>query len=70
LGFASWAKDNPTTFKIVAAAIGGIALSIMAINAAMALNPLGLLYWCWRVIAGVVLAYKRFEGFRKIVDIF
>jgi hypothetical protein len=69
LGFATWAKENPGTFKIVAAAIGGIALSIMAINAAMALNPIGLIViGIGALIAGVVLAYKRFEGFRNIVD--
>ena len=70
LGFATWAKDNPGTFKIVAAAIGGIALSIMAINAAMALNPLGLIViGVGALIAGAALAYKRFEGFRKVVDV-
>ena len=70
LGFATWAKENPGTFKIVAAAIGGIALSIMAINAAMALNPLGLIViGIGALIAGVVLAYRRFEGFRNIVNI-
>jgi hypothetical protein len=69
LGFAAWAKENPTTFKVVAAAIGGIALSIMAINAAMALNPIGLIViGIGALIAGVVLAYKRFEGFRNIVN--
>ena len=70
LGFATWAKDNPGTFKIVAAAIGGIALSIMAINAAMAIGGVGLIViGVGALIAAVVLAYKRFEGFRKIVDI-
>jgi hypothetical protein len=69
LGFAAWAKENPGTFKVVAAAIGGIALSIMAINAAMALNPIGLIViGIGALIAGVVLAYKRFEGFRNIVN--
>jgi hypothetical protein len=69
LGFAAWAKENPGTFKVVAAAIGGIALSIMAINAAMALNPLGLIViGIGALIAGVVLAYKRFESFRTIVN--
>jgi hypothetical protein len=41
----------------------------MAINAAMALNPIGLIViGIGALIAGVVLAYKRFEGFRNIVD--
>jgi hypothetical protein len=42
----------------------------MAINAAMALNPLGLIViGIGALIAGVVLAYRRFEGFRNIVNI-
>ena len=69
LQFADWARENPGTFKIIAAAIGGIAVSIMAINAAMALNPIGLIViGIGALIAGVALAYRRFEGFRNIVD--
>ena len=69
LGIANWAKENPGTFKIVAAAIGAIALSIMAINFAMAANPLVLIVLGIAALIGILaLAYKRFEGFRKIVD--
>jgi hypothetical protein len=69
LGMASWAKDNPDTFKVLAAAIGAIAVSILAINAAMALNPISAIaIGVVALIAGVVLAYKRFETFRNIVD--
>jgi hypothetical protein len=69
LGIANWAKENPGTFKLVAAAIGGIALSIMAINFAMAANPLVLIVLGIAALIGILaLAYKRFEGFRKIVD--
>jgi hypothetical protein len=67
---ADWARENPTVFKIIAAAIGAIALSIMAINFAMALNPLGMIViGVAALIAGVAIAYKRFEGFRTIVDL-
>jgi hypothetical protein len=70
LGFANWAKENPGTFKVVAAAIGAIALSIIAINFAMAANPLVLIILgIAALIAILVVAYKRFEGFRKIVDV-
>jgi hypothetical protein len=70
LGFANWAKENPGTFKVVAAAIGAIALSIIAINFAMAANPLTLIaLGIAALIAILVVAYKRFEGFRKIVDL-
>jgi hypothetical protein len=69
LRMASWAKDNPTTFKILAGAIGAIAVSILAINAAMALNPISAIaIGVVALIASVVLAYKRFETFRNIVD--
>jgi hypothetical protein len=70
LSIASWAKENPGTFTKVAAAIGAIALAILAINFAMAANPLTLIaLGIAALVAGVVVAYNRFDGFRKIVDI-
>jgi hypothetical protein len=69
LGIANWAKENPGTFTKVAAAIGGIALAILAINFAMAANPLTLIaIGIAALVAGVVVAYNRFEGFKRIVD--
>jgi hypothetical protein len=69
LGMANWAKENPGTFKVLAAAIGAIALSILAINFAMAANPITLIgLGIAAVIGAVILAYKRFETFRNIVD--
>jgi len=69
LGMANWAKENPGTFKVLAAAIGAIAISILAINAAMALNPISAIaIGVVALVAGLVLAYKRFETFRNIVD--
>jgi hypothetical protein len=69
LGMANWAKENPGTFKILAAAIGAIAISILAINAAMALNPISAIaIGVVALVAGLVLAYKRFETFRMVVD--
>jgi hypothetical protein len=66
---ANWAKENPGTFKILAAAIGAIAISILAINAAMALNPISAIaIGVVALVAGLVLAYKRFETFRAVVD--
>jgi hypothetical protein len=41
--FATWAQDNPQTFMIIAGALAAIAASIVAINIAMALNPIGLI---------------------------
>jgi hypothetical protein len=67
--FAQWAQDNPNTFLIIAGALGAIALSIMAINVAMALNPISLIViGVIALIAALAIAYKKFEGFRNIVD--
>ena len=68
LKFADWAQKNPNVIMIVAGAIGVLATSILAVNAAMALNPVTL------IVAGilalgvaVVAAYKKFETFRNVV---
>jgi hypothetical protein len=53
----------------VAAAIAAIAVAITAVNIAMALNPIALIAaGIAALVVGLVVAYKRFEGFRKIVD--
>ena len=68
-GMADWASKNPQTFTIIAGAIGAIAISIMAINTAMALNPIGLIIiGVGLLIAALAIAYTKFEGFRKIID--
>jgi hypothetical protein len=67
--FGAWAQDNPQTFMIIAGALAAIAASIVAINIAMALNPIGLItIGVIALIAGLAIAYTKFEGFRKIVD--
>jgi hypothetical protein len=67
--FATWAQDNPETFMIIAGALAAVAASIVAINIAMALNPIGLIViGVIALIAGLAIAYKKFEGFRNIVD--
>jgi hypothetical protein len=67
--FATWAQNNPQTFMIIAGALAAIAASIVAINIAMALNPIGLIViGVIALIAGLAIAYKKFEGFRNIVD--
>jgi hypothetical protein len=64
-----WAQENPTYFMIAAGALAAIAASIVAINIAMALNPIGLIaIGIIGLIAGLVAAYKRFEGFRNLVN--
>ena len=67
-GMADWAAKNPQTFTIIAGAIGAIALSIMAVNTAMALNPIGLIIiGIGLLIAALAIAYTKFEGFRDVV---
>jgi hypothetical protein len=64
-----WAQNNPQAFMIIAGALGAIALSIMAINLAMSLNPISLIViGVIALIAALAIAYKKFEGFRNIVD--
>jgi hypothetical protein len=67
--FGDWAQNNPTAFTIIAAAIGAVALSIMAVNVAMALNPFSLIAaGIALLVVGLAVAYKKFEGFRNIVN--
>ena len=69
LQMASWAKDNPGIFLAIGAAIATIAASIIAVNVAMALNPFSLiLIGVIALGAALVLAYKKFEPFRTVVD--
>lgn len=67
--FSKWAQENPSLMKIATAAFVAMTGAIIALNIAMALNPVSL------VVAGIiavgaalVAAYQRFEGFRNIVN--
>lgn len=69
LKFSQWAQENPKTFQILAGAIGAIAIAIIAINTAIALGPFGLiLVGVVALGAALVIAYKKFEPFRTVVD--
>ena len=66
--FSAWAERNPTLLAVVIGAMGLLAVSILAVNAAMMLNPAVAITAA--VIAlgvAVVMAYKKFEGFRTVV---
>jgi hypothetical protein len=67
--FATWAQENPTLITAVAAAFGVMAASIVLVNAAMALNP-AVLITAGIVALGValVMAYKKFDTFRAVVN--
>jgi ElaB/YqjD/DUF883 family membrane-anchored ribosome-binding protein len=65
---ADWAQDNPKAFTIVAAAIGGIATALLAVNAVLAANPLTLIaVGIAALVTGLTIAYTKFEGFRNVV---
>jgi hypothetical protein len=67
---ADWAQKNPESFLIVAGALAAIATSIMLINLAMALNPIGaIVIGVISLIAVLAIAYKQFDGFRKVVNL-
>ena len=67
--FADWATKHPGLMTAAAVAVGVLSAAIMIMNAAMALNPVGLIVLgIAALIAALVTAYKKFEGFRKVVD--
>jgi len=67
--FATWAQDNPTLITAVAVAFGALAAAVVLVNAAMALNP-AVLITAGIVALGValVMAYKKFDTFRAVVQ--
>jgi hypothetical protein len=67
--FATWAQDNPTLITAVVVAFGALAAAVVLVNAAMALNP-AVLITAGIVALGValVMAYKRFDTFRAVVN--
>jgi hypothetical protein len=68
--FADWAADNPDTFLVIAGAISGIAVAILAVNTAMALNPFSIIaIGIGALVTGLVIAYNKFESFRDVVNI-
>lgn len=67
---AEWAQDNPKAFTIIAGTIAAVAASIMLVNVAMALNPFGLIMvGIAALVAGITIAYTKFETFRNIVRV-
>jgi hypothetical protein len=67
--FSEWAQKNPTLITAVAAAFGVLAASILLVNAAMALNPVVIIVaGITALIVSLVMAYKKFEGFRNVVN--
>jgi uncharacterized membrane protein YjjP (DUF1212 family) len=66
--FASWAQENPDLLAAVIAGMGILAVSILAVNAAMMLNPaVAITAGIIALGVAIVAAYKKFEGFREVV---
>ncbi|CAB4181056.1 hypothetical protein UFOVP1284_16 [uncultured Caudovirales phage] len=67
--FADWAQKNPDIFLTIAGAITAIATAILAVNFAMSLNPFSIIMIAvGALVTGIVIAYKKFETFRDIVN--
>jgi hypothetical protein len=67
--FAEWAEKNPGKITAIAIAFGVLSAAVMVMNAAMALNPVGLIVIAIAaLVAGLIAAYKKFDGFKKVVD--
>ena len=68
--FANWAQENPDLLAAVIAGMGILAVSILAVNAAMALNPaIAITAGIIALGVAIVAAYKKFEGFRTVVRV-
>jgi len=66
--FSDWAEKNPELLAAVIAGMGILAGSILAVNAAMMLNPaVAITAGILALGVAIVAAYKKFEGFREVV---
>jgi hypothetical protein len=67
--FSDWAAKHPEVFTVLAVALAAVAAAIVAINIAMSINPItAIAIGIGAVAAAAVIAYKKFETFRNIVD--
>jgi hypothetical protein len=68
--FALWAQANPGLMKLVTGAFVGLTAAVVALNIAMALNPITLIAAAIAGLIGLlVVAYAKFEGFRNAVNL-
>ena len=66
--FATWAQENPKLVTILAAAMGVLAASIVAVNIAMALNPYVAVAAAVAVLAaGLAYLWVKFENLRPLI---
>jgi phage-related protein len=68
--FSKWAQENPGLMKIAVITVAALTAAVVALNIAMSLNPISLIViGIGLLIAGLAVAYTKFEGFRKIVNL-
>jgi hypothetical protein len=66
--FATWAQENPKLITILAAAMGVLAASIVAVNIAMALNPYVAVAAAVAVLAaGLAYLWVKFDDLRPLI---
>ena len=66
--FATWAQENPKLVTILAAAMGVLAASIVAVNIAMALNPFVAVAAAVAVLAaGLAYLWVKFDDLRPLI---
>lgn len=66
--FAKWAQENPKLVTVLAAAMGILAASIVAVNIAMALNPyVAVAAAVIALAAGLAYLYAKFEDLRPLI---
>jgi hypothetical protein len=67
--FSAWASENPEILKVVVGGLAAVAAAIVLINVALALNPFALIAGAVVGLGALlVVAYKQFAPFRKVVD--
>ena len=66
--FSKWAQENPKLITILAAAMGVLAASIVAVNIAMALNPYVAVAAAVAVLAaGLAYLWVKFDDLRPLI---
>lgn len=66
--FATWAQENPKLITILAAAMGVLAASIVAVNVAMALNPyVAVAAAVVALAAGLAYLWVKFDDLRPLI---
>jgi hypothetical protein len=67
--FLGWVERNQNLVVILGGAIAALSAAIVILNFVLSINPFVLIAGAIvAVIAGLVLAYQKVEGFRNIVD--